>query len=194
MLAVAAAGPAIGQPPGDPSAFDSVPLRGAALDDIIGQFESICLATALDPARFDAAIRASRWRFVEERRAGRPAQDRRSSPEAAIVFNRPPVAGARGFGLPQCNFDAATLELEERNAVYTAIESALRRTIGSVPRRRITERSTCWRWASDAATFPRLCMMHWRGMHPRQITLSYQFWTGEMERRAGSVPAMEAAK
>jgi hypothetical protein len=184
LAACASAAPAQRIP--NPSAERTTALRQVRLADLVGEFERLCLATGFDHDRFAAAVGRSPWRFSAQ--TGPESEDIRQAPEAVLVFNQPPIEEGRSYGPPQCNMEAATLQVESRAAVVAAIEPALTRLAGTVPPRHARPGETCWRWTPVAEQVLRLCLMDRPGMAAQQIALSFQRWTQRAEARAHLTP------
>ncbi|HVQ09205.1 MAG TPA: hypothetical protein VMS43_12310 [Allosphingosinicella sp.] len=162
--------------PGPVGGLDPRMVQTSEIDSAIGEFDRLCLASPFDRASYEAAIRASHWRF-------RPAG---GAPEGASAYeSRRGYAFFRdatpaGRSLPQCNLDTATGRPHARDLLVARIEARLARRLGSVPPRLGANGSLFWQWPAEAGKVARLYLMRRPSDDPRQITLTLQKWPADL--------------
>jgi len=187
LLAAGLAGQALAQPRMDPSSYRTGSILPAKLNEAVGEFERTCLATGFDPARFEAAIAASPWRYAKRVGSGTPPTDVRVGPQAVINFG-PLLQTAKSFAPGQCNIEVIFRPIPEEETISAALEAALVRMLGKAPPHFDFPGETCWRWQSSPEMVNRLCRVHRPNLAPGQISWSFQLWTAAVEARAGLAP------
>lgn len=188
LLAALVAAPGFAQPRLDPSSLRVVRVSPARLDEAVGEFERICLATGFDAARFDAAIAASKWRYEKKPGSGAPAPDVRVSGQAMINFHGPLLQATGSFVPGQCNMEVVVRPVPADATVDVALQRVFDRILGLAPPRFAFTGETCWRWQPSPDLVSRLCRIRRSNLAAGQMAWSFQRWTAEGERRARLVP------
>ncbi|HEY0312346.1 MAG TPA: hypothetical protein VGC56_07600 [Allosphingosinicella sp.] len=168
-------------------AFEPLSVRGTDLERITTEFQAVCLAKPFDRDGFEAAVRASSWKY-EYRPSHRAYADDWRSAYADASFNTE-RAELRGLAVPQCNLLAATAKKVSAPAVEAAVDAMVRK---GAPAARLTRDGGHTRWTWDAAGgVAQLHLMN-PGPNGQTVHLSLQFWTPEWEARAPAI--LEEAK
>lgn len=158
-------------------------VRTSDLNEAIGEYDRLCLASPFDRAAYEAAIRASGWRFQPV--SGVPEGASAYESARGYAFFRDPLTPGRS--MPQCNLDTATGQAHARELVVARIEARLARRLGSAPPRQDWNGSIFWQWPAEARKVARLYLMRRPSDDPRQITLTLQKWPADLA-ASGATP------